>query len=80
MPSTHSLRPSAKFNLSKILLGRGLCNGGASLLQELKRDVEEEEEALSWVAAEVEEEKPESSARIAIESVQEDGLELWIKS
>ncbi|KAM1080212.1 hypothetical protein ACFX15_014336 [Malus domestica] len=79
MPSTHSLRPSAKFNLSKILLGRGLCNGGASLLQEFKRDVEEEE-ASAWVAAETEEEKPKRSARTAIESVQEDGLELWIKS
>lgn len=74
MPSTHSLRPSAKFNLSEILLGRGLCNGGTSLLQELKRDVEEEE-ASAWVAAETEEEKPESSARTAIESVQEDGLD-----
>lgn len=56
------------------MLGKGLCNGGTGLLQELKRDVEEEE-ASAWVAAETEGKKPESSVRTAIESVQEDGLD-----
>ncbi|KAJ4828894.1 hypothetical protein Tsubulata_013768 [Turnera subulata] len=36
------LRPCAKFNLSEILGGRGLCNGEAGLQQELKRNVEDQ--------------------------------------
>lgn len=79
-PSTHSLRPSAKFNLSEILGGRGLCNGEAGLLQELTRNVEEqknveEEQVSAAVATETEEEKPGSSATAAIESVEEDGFD-----
>ncbi|XP_034216368.1 NAD(P)H-quinone oxidoreductase subunit S, chloroplastic [Prunus dulcis] len=78
-PSIHSLRPCAKFNLSEILGGRGLCNGEEGLLQELTRNVEEqkdvEEQVSAAVATETDEEKSDSSAASALKSVQEDAFE-----
>ncbi|KAF8394772.1 hypothetical protein HHK36_020987 [Tetracentron sinense] len=40
MPSTFILKPAAKFNLSEIMGGRGLCNGEQGLQQELNKTVE----------------------------------------
>uniref|UniRef100_A0A0F7GYA2 Chlororespiratory reduction31 n=1 Tax=Cypripedium formosanum TaxID=53042 RepID=A0A0F7GYA2_9ASPA len=43
-PRTTLLTPSAKFNLSEILGGRGLCNGEQGLQNELNRSVTKEPE------------------------------------
>lgn len=69
--SPRSPRPCAKFNLSEILGGRGLCNGEEGLQKELSRSAEE-------LASEVgykEQEKPDSSAIPTVESVPEEGFE-----
>ncbi|KAK9274875.1 hypothetical protein L1049_022129 [Liquidambar formosana] len=41
-PSTYYLKPCAKFNLSEILGGRGLCNGERGLQEELKKNIQEQ--------------------------------------
>ncbi|OWM85223.1 NAD(P)H-quinone oxidoreductase subunit S, chloroplastic [Punica granatum] len=41
-PPNICLRPSAKFNLSELLGGRGLCNGEKGVEIELKRNITEE--------------------------------------
>ncbi|XP_062074568.1 NAD(P)H-quinone oxidoreductase subunit S, chloroplastic [Humulus lupulus] len=56
--SPNTLRPCAKFNLSEILGGRGLCNGEEGILKELKKNVEE----ITPLTDDKEEEKPESLA------------------
>ncbi|XP_077218699.1 NAD(P)H-quinone oxidoreductase subunit S isoform X2 [Tasmannia lanceolata] len=38
--STHSLTPSAKFNLFELLGGRGLCNGEKGVQQELEKPIQ----------------------------------------
>ncbi|PON69018.1 NAD(P)H-quinone oxidoreductase subunit S [Trema orientale] len=74
-----NLRPSAKFNLSEILGGRGLCNGEEGLQQELKRNVEEQASPVSnKVEEEEEEEEEEKSESLAIsttEEIPEEGFE-----
>lgn len=69
--SPPSLRPCAKFNLSEILGGRGLCNGEEGLQKELRKSAEE-------LASEVgykEQEKPDRSAIPTVESIPEEGFE-----
>ncbi|CDP12160.1 unnamed protein product [Coffea canephora] len=65
--STIQFSPNAKFNLSEILGGRGLCNGEAGLQEELKKTV-----SLEPSKTTENEEKPQVSA---VESVPEDGFE-----
>lgn len=69
--SAKSLRPCAKFNLSEILGGRGLCNGEEGLQQELERDVEEKAPPIDYK----EEEKPESLAISTTETIPEEAFE-----
>lgn len=59
--------PFAKFKLSEILGGRGLCNGEAGLQEELKKTVSPEPSKTTG-----NEEKPQVSA---VESIPEDGFE-----
>lgn len=70
--SANRLRTCAKFNLSEILGGRGICNGEEGLEQELKRNVEEKASPDDYNE---EEEKSESLAGSTTEKVPEDGFE-----
>ncbi|KAF4353210.1 hypothetical protein CsatB_004733 [Cannabis sativa] len=63
------LRPCAKFNLSEILGGRGLCNGEEGLQQELRKNVED---IATQTDDNKEEEKQESPV---ISSVPEEGFD-----
>ncbi|XP_038687338.1 NAD(P)H-quinone oxidoreductase subunit S, chloroplastic-like [Tripterygium wilfordii] len=73
--SRHQSRFScAKFNLSELLGGRGLCNGEEGVEKELKKTVQEEEPSSS--AADVKsEENSTRMATSAADSVPEDGFE-----
>lgn len=64
------LKPCAKFNLSELLGGRGLCNGEQGIQLELKRNVDE-----STSAKDSEAENPGSSGSSSIENGPEDGFE-----
>ncbi|XP_018815566.1 NAD(P)H-quinone oxidoreductase subunit S, chloroplastic [Juglans regia] len=59
-PSTQPLGTCAKFDLSQILGGRGLCNGEQGLQQELKRNIEEQASSASDAT------KQEQSGSVAI--------------
>ncbi|EXB54047.1 hypothetical protein L484_001385 [Morus notabilis] len=69
--SPQSLRPCAKFDLFKILGGRGLCNGEEGLQQELSRNVDERASEVAYK----EQENPDSPAIPTVESVPEESFE-----
>ncbi|XP_022943253.1 NAD(P)H-quinone oxidoreductase subunit S, chloroplastic [Cucurbita moschata] len=66
LPSHHTSRPSAAFDLAQLLGGRGLCNGEKGLNEELKRNVVEE-----TIGAEI----PETTEKLAVDKVPEDGFD-----
>ncbi|KAG2680872.1 hypothetical protein I3760_11G118300 [Carya illinoinensis] len=69
--STQPLTTCAKFDLSQILGGRGLCNGEQGLQQELKKNIEEQASSASDA-------KQEQSGSVAISTpgnVPEDAFE-----
>lgn len=70
-PPTQHLKPCAKFNLSEILGGRGLCNGEEGVQQELKRSVEEQAPPVSIN----EPEKSKVPTLSTIDSVPKDAFE-----
>ncbi|KAJ7952148.1 NAD(P)H-quinone oxidoreductase subunit S chloroplastic [Quillaja saponaria] len=69
-PKTHSIKPCAKFNLSEILGGRGLCNGEQGLQEELKRDVDDD---LTPVIDKAKEDS--GTVPLAVDKVSEDAFE-----
>ncbi|KAF5734996.1 hypothetical protein HS088_TW15G00495 [Tripterygium wilfordii] len=73
--SRHQSRfPCAKFNLSELLGGRGLCNGEEGIEKELKKSMEEP--SSSSAAADVKNEENSTSLAISgADSVPEDGFD-----
>ncbi|KAM3711861.1 hypothetical protein ACB098_01G140600 [Castanea mollissima] len=69
-PTQHSIT-CAKFDLSQIMGGRGLCNGEEGLQKELNRNIEEQESA----AADTKQEKSDSLALSTIDNVSENAFE-----
>ncbi|KAL5552305.1 hypothetical protein UlMin_002481 [Ulmus minor] len=70
-PSTRRQQPCAKFDISEILGGRGLCNGEAGLQKELTRNVEEQ----ALPVTDKEQAKQDDLAKSETESFPEDGFE-----
>lgn len=70
-PIPRAFRPSAAFDLSQLLGGRGLCNGERGLNEELKRNVEENPAEIGTTGGEI----PESSEKLGVVEVSEDGFD-----
>ncbi|XAR55140.1 hypothetical protein NMG60_11030550 [Bertholletia excelsa] len=67
-PSTFALKPAAKFDLYKIMGGRGLCNGEAGLERELARTVDQATPSDTTG-------DQKKSAQSKVEGIPEDGFE-----
>ncbi|GMY30540.1 NAD(P)H-quinone oxidoreductase subunit S, chloroplastic [Fagus crenata] len=70
-PSTQHPKTCAKFDLSQIMGGRGLCNGELGLQQELKRNIEEQASA----PADTKQEKSDSLEISTTGNVSEDAFD-----
>ncbi|XP_059662209.1 NAD(P)H-quinone oxidoreductase subunit S, chloroplastic [Cornus florida] len=72
VPLTFLLKPTAKFKLSEILGGRGLCNGEEGLQQELKRSITEQPPSTLAIK---DQEKKLATSSSTVETILEDGFD-----